>query len=236
MPDPDRYTRRSFVYRDLEARGARFRRLAGAAVASDFGRPEDERRALERLGLCDLSPLPRVGFKGPAALDWLRSRRVGGLARDNWADVQPSGALAARLAPTEALILSSLTGREVLCARLEAALDATPRPGCYKAMRRDGNFHFLLGGGHAADAMATLCAVDLRARAFPAGSVAQTSVARMSMIVIGVALGEVPAFHLLGDSASAAYAWGVLVDAMAEFEGIPVGFDAVRHAAGAKPG
>ena len=236
MPGPASHTRRSFVYRELASGGARFRRLAGVAVAFDFGEPEAERRALGRLGLCDLSPLPRVGFKGPAALDWLRARRIAGLARDNCSDTQKAGALAARLAPTEALILGALRGRSDLCGRLETALDAHPEPGCYKVMRRDGNFHFLLGGARAADAMATLCGVDLRGRAFPAGSVAQTSVARMSMIVIAVALGGVPGFHLLGDSASSGYAWGVLLDAMAEFDGIPVGLDAVRHAATPKSG
>ncbi len=232
MAEPARYARRSFVYRELASRGARFRRIAGAAVAQDFGDPEKERRALERLGLCDFSPLPRIGFKGPAALDWLRARRVRGLDRDNRADIQRSGALVARLAPTEALILGAPKGRSDLCDRLEAAHDADPPPGCYKAMRRDGSFHFVLGGAHAADAMATLCGVDLRPRIFPAGSVAQTSVARMSMIVIAVSLGEIPAFHLLGDSASASYAWGVLTDAMTEFDGAPVGLDAVRDAVG----
>ena len=236
MAEPASYARRSFVYRELAACGARFGRVAGAAVALDFGEPEAERRALESLGLCDLSPLPRVGFRGPAALDWLRARRIRGLDRDNRAVTQRSRALAARLAPTEALILGSPAGRGNLCDRLEAALDADPQPGCYKVLRRDGSFHFLLGGTHAAESMATLCGVDLRARAFPAGGVAQTSVARMSMIVIAVSLGEIPAFHLLGDSASASYAWGVLVDAMTGFDGTPVGLDAVRDAAGANPG
>lgn len=238
MAQPEAYARRSFVYRELAACGARFRKLAGSAVATDFGDPENERRALESLGLCDLSPLQRVGFKGPAALDWLRARRVSGLNRDNWADIQKGGALAVRLAPTEALILGDMKAGRNLCDRLETAHDSDPPPGCYKVMRRDGSFHFLLGGAHAADAMATLCGVDLRARVFPAGSVAQTSVARMSMIVIAVSLGEVPAFHLLGDSASASYAWGVLIDAMTEFDGAPVGLDAVRATAdnGGDPG
>ncbi len=236
MAEPGAYARRSFVYRELAACGARFRGAGGAAVAVDFGDPEGERRSLARLGLCDLSPLPRIGFRGPAALDWLRAKRVRGLDRDNRADIQRSGALAVRLAPTEALVLGNPAGRGNLCDRLEAALDENPEPGCYKAMRRDGSFHFLLAGAHAADAMATLCGVDLRPLAFPAGSVAQTSVARISTIVIAVALGEVPAFHLLGDSASASYAWSVLVDAMTEFDGVPVGLDAVRHAIGANAG
>lgn len=103
-------------------------------------------------------------------------------------------------------------------------------------MRRDASFHFLLCGARAADAMAALCGVDLRPRAFPEGSVAQTSVARMSVIAIAAALGGVPALHLLGDSASASYAWSVLSDAMSEDGGVPVGLDAVRSAAGAGPG
>jgi len=109
MAEPARYARRSFVYRELAARGARFRKLAGSAVAFDFGDPENERRALERLGLCDLSPLQRVGFKGPAALDWLRARRVRGLDRDNRADIQRSGALVARLAPNSACMSGNTT-------------------------------------------------------------------------------------------------------------------------------
>ncbi len=237
MTEPAAHLRRSFVYRELAARGARFGALSGAAVALDFGDPVAERNALPTLGLCDFSPLPRIGFKGRTALDWLAKHRVGGLTRDNRAVVQTDGALAARLAPTEALILGAAGapgGEDGLCTRLEAAFDAAPAAGCYKVMRRDGSFHFVLGGAQAADAMATLCGVDLRLRAFPVGSVAQTSVARMSMIVIAVSLGGTPAFHLLGDSASAAYAWGVLVDAMTPLGGVPVGLAAVRRITGAR--
>ena len=233
MTEPGSYVRRSFVYRELAACGARFGSVAGTAVALDFGDPEAERRSLETLGLCDLSPLVRIGFKGREALDWLRANGAGELKRDNRAEVLECGALAARLAPTEALIIGDPETGGGLCTRLEAAHDAASPTGCHKVMRGDGNFHFLLGGTRAADAMATLCAIDLRPRVFPAGSVAQTSVARMSMIVIAVVLGEVPGFHLLGDSASAVYGWSVLTDAITERGGVPVGLDAVRRTAGA---
>ena len=189
MADPASYARRSFVYRELAALGARFGEAAGAAVALDFGDAEAERRSIEVLGLCDLSPLPRTGFKGPAALDWLRAAGAGALERDNRAELAEGGALAARLAPTEALIVGGPGAGDDLCGRLDAAHEAAPRAGCHRVMRRDASFHFLLGGARAADAMATLCGVDLRPRAFPDGSVAQTSVARMSMIVIAAAPG-----------------------------------------------
>ena len=236
MADPGSYARRSFVYRELAARGARFGEVAGAAVALDYGDPEAERRSLGTLGLCDLSPLPRTGFKGPAALDWLRAGGAGALERDNRAETLEDGALAARLAPTEALIVDGPGAGGDLCERLDAAHETAPRAGCHRVMRRDASFHFLLGGGRAADAMATLCGVDLGPRAFPEGSVAQTSVARMSMIVIAAALGGVRGLHLLGDSASASYAWSVLLDAMSDDGGVPVGLDAVRSAAGDGPG
>ena len=191
MAEPASYARRSFVYRELAACGARFGRVAGAAVALDFGEPEAERRAW-RGSACATSRRSAHRVQRPRRAR-LAAREAGPRARrDNRADMQRGGALAARLAPTEAAILGNLTGRGNLCDRLEAALDADPEPGCHKVLRRDGSFHFLLGGTHAAESMATLCGVDLRARAFPAGSVAQTSVARMSMIVIAVSLGEIP--------------------------------------------
>jgi sarcosine oxidase subunit gamma len=53
----------------------------------------------------------------------------------------------------------------------------------------------------------------------------------MSGIVIRADLGQVPAFHLLADIASAEYLWGAVLDAMAEFDGGPVGLDALRKLA-----
>jgi len=49
-------------------------------------------------------------------------------------------------------------------------------------------------------------------------------------IIIRADLGAVPAFHLLGDSASAQYMLDSVEDAMGEFVGKPVGISAVRRA------
>jgi sarcosine oxidase subunit gamma len=67
--------------------------------------------------------------------------------------------------------------------------------------------------------MAKLCGMDLRPKRFPAGSIAQTSVARLNAIVIAQAGG----FYLLADSAAAEYFWACLTDAMAEFGGSTIG-------------
>jgi len=52
----------SFVSRRLAALGARMGRHADVAAALDV--PGGTRETLARLGLVDLSPLPRIGFKG----------------------------------------------------------------------------------------------------------------------------------------------------------------------------
>ena len=63
--------------------------------------------------------------------------------------------------------------------------------------------------------------------AYVPGALAQTSIARLNGIVARADLGETLAYHLLADSASASYLWAVLTDAMAEFEGRPVGLAAL---------
>ena len=57
---------------------------------------------------------------------------------------------------------------------------------------------------------------------------AQTSVARLSAVVLRWDMGRVPAYHLLGDCASGEYFWDCLNDAMAEHDGRPVGLSALE--------
>ena len=66
------------------------------------------------------------------------------------------------------------------------------------------------------------------------GQIAQTSLARMNGMIVRDDQGGTLAYHVLGDGASGEYLWDCLLDAMAEFDGAPVGLDAVRALAGAK--
>ena len=75
---------------------------------------------------------------------------------------------------------------------------------------------------------AKLCAVDLRPAKFADGRIAQTVLAEVSAIVVRDDRGAVPAYHLLANSAAAEYLWDCLTDAMAEFDGRPVGWSAAR--------
>ena len=230
MPDPTDLPRRSFVYRKLQAAGARFTEINGAAVARDFGDPEAEAASLRRLGLVDLSPLPRIGCKGAGTAEWLAAKDVAVPDDSNWARRQADGALAARLAPSEVLLLGDLGGTGALTGRLaQAWAELPPRPPHgYPVPRQDSHAWFLVTGGHAAAMFAKLCAVDLRPAKFALGRIAQTMLAEVSAIVIRDDRGEVPAYHLLADSAAAEYLWDCLIDAMAEFDGRPVGWSVAR--------
>jgi sarcosine oxidase subunit gamma len=75
---------------------------------------------------------------------------------------------------------------------------------------------------------AKICGVDLRPAHFPIGAIAQTSVAKMSAIIIRADLGSTIAYHVCADIASADYLWTCLEDAMAEYGGRIVGLAALR--------
>jgi sarcosine oxidase, subunit gamma len=222
--------RRSFVHAKLVAAGARLAPMRGGLVAMDHGDPAAERAALSSLALIDLSPLPRVGFKGPGAPEWLASEGVR-LPEPNLALRQEDGTLAARLAPREALLLPPLTADAHATARLEPAwLPARRnRPGeplGYPVPRADSHAWFLVTGSHAPATFAKICGVDLRPDRFAPLRVAQTQAMRLSAVVVRDD-GGLPAWHLLLDSASAEYAWDCLLDAVAEFGGRPAGIVAL---------
>ncbi|MFQ5935985.1 MAG: sarcosine oxidase subunit gamma family protein [Acidiferrobacterales bacterium] len=226
---PSSFLRRTVLYRALEREGARFEEIDGAAVAMNYGRSlEDERVQASKLGLADLSPLARIGFKGAETITWLRKQGVEIGEHNNEAWVQPDGELAARLADNEVLILGNITSASDLCERLERACSFDSAPRCYPVPRRESYAWFIVSGAQTSAMFAKLCGVDLRVEKFPAGSVAQTSVARMSAIVIRHDLNDVPAFDLLFDSASADYLWACLRDAMREFDGGPIGLAALQ--------
>lgn len=232
MATTDTLPRRSFVAGKLAEAGAEFVAVGEAAVALHFGDPGREAEAARRLGLADLSPWPRTGFKGAGTPEWLQDQGVLVPPESNRAARQACGSLAARLSPGEVLILDSLAGEGALSARLEAAWSAAPlppeAPRGFPLPRRDSHAWFLVSGEHAPAMFAKLCAVDLRDRGFPDLHIAQTSVARLSAVVIRADRGEAPAYHLLADSASAAYLWDCLRDAMAEFDGGTIGLAAAR--------
>ena len=225
---PTDFRTRSFLYRTLLAHGAVFVEMSGCAIASGYGGSIEEECAQARdLGLTDLSPLPRTGFKGRRALQWLREAGVQVGDDNNFSWRQDNGSIVARLADTEAVVLADLGHTSNACEQLDRrAADEEPES-CYRVPRRDTSAWLLVTGAFADVMFSKICGVDMRRSKFPSGMVAQTSIARMNAISIRCDLGDLPAYHLIFDSASAEYLWRSLKDAMSEFEGMPVGYDAI---------
>jgi sarcosine oxidase subunit gamma len=229
--DPATLKRRSFIYRKLAAAGAEFAEVNGGAVAMRYpARGEQETATARRMALADLSVLPHGGFKGRGTVEWLTSQGLAIGADSNKAYVQAGGELAARLAPTEIFLLDSLQGTGQLIGKLNAAWQwaaARPQQG-YPTPRQDSHGWFMVTGDKSAEMFAKICGVDLRPKHCPVGTIAQTSIAKMSGIIIRADLGSTLAYHLLADIASAEYLWTCVEDAMAEFDGGIVGLAALR--------
>ena len=231
--DPADLARRSPVYRELKDAGARFIESFDGAVAEDFGNnAQYELEIANRLAIGDLSLFPHFGFKGRQTVDWLRSQGLHIGDQDNLAYRQLDGALAARLAPREVLLISDVAGRSNLCVRLAEAMSIDDEVETFPVPRSDGYFWFIISGKLAGAMFAKICGVDMRSNRFLEFEIAQTSVARMNVVVVRSDLGETPAYQVFGDVASASYLWACLAEAMAEFHGGFVGHSTIRQLAG----
>jgi sarcosine oxidase, subunit gamma len=201
--------RRSFVYR----------RLSASTQLKDADLAPRPAASGPQLKLVDLSVLPRWGMKGRGAFAWLKTQGAITPRGDNRAEPQDDGSLIARLSPGEALILSSVPdGRSSLALAIET-IPPEGRGSCYPVPRRDSHCWFIVMGHDAPRMFAKLCGVDLAADQFTNGSIAQTSVARLSSIVIRHDIVEAVSFSILAESASAEYLLDCLIDAMSEFSG-----------------
>lgn len=215
--------RRSFLQRQVEELSARFAKIEDVSLVTDFGDPAAEREQARQLGLCDFSPLPRIGFKGAGTAAWLAARGVALPPEPHRLVRVDGGILACRLSPGEALLLCLPWCSSRLIRDVEHAWNIESAGLCFPVPRRDSHAWVALVGAWVPAMLAKLCGVDFRPHKFADLTLAQTLVARTSAIVARADVGGIGCWHLLFDSASAAYMWQVLIDAMSEFDGRPVG-------------
>lgn len=217
------FPERSPLYR--QQADSRLRQLGGSVIVANYAE-QDQRAQLHRCALVDLTNLARVGFRGAQTADYLSTRGYQLPEAPNRALAQHDGCQVVRLSQTEYLLLGSLRDAGARIQREEAAWQLSEQAS-YLLPRQDSHAWLLLTGAHIATVMAKLCGVDLRAQAFPSGAVAQTSAARINIIVInlGLSLDELPCFQILCDRASVSYFWGAMLDAMGEFGGKAAGID-----------
>ena len=232
-----RHLRRSFIHRVSEGLGAEWAEINGGAIPTGYGRGvEAELADARRMGLAELTMLPRTGFKGAGTVDWLKAQGLEIGEPANVAYRQSGGELAVKLAMTEIFLIDSLKGSGALIEKLNKAWQwapSAPRPAQgYPMPRQDSHGWFLVTGEKAPGMFAKICGVDLRPHKFENLRVAQTSAAKMGVVIVRDDMGGVPAYHVLADIASGEYLWSCLIDAMDEFKGAPVGLAAVSRLAG----
>jgi sarcosine oxidase subunit gamma len=218
------FRRRTPLYRVLDREAVRWSKAGDAAIAD----PRDHADAAGRLGLADLTPLPRLGFKGRGTIAAMQARGVAVEAAPNRAFRQADGGLCLVLAPGEVILLSNPAGEAARLAEMEADWRIEAEERTYPIPRRDSHAWLVVTGRDASSFFARICGVDLRLERFQDLSIAQTSLARLNAIITRADLGTTPAFHVLADSASAAYLLQCLRDAAGEFGGRLVGLSVLR--------
>ena len=218
---PESFIKRSLTYHLHDC--AEFAERNQAGIVANFGSSS----SLEQLincALLDLSELMRTGLRGAATERLLAHENLPFPERPNKMSLSEDGTMVARLGSTECWVLEPplnlSTDMEALDIRLQN------EPDCYPLYCQHSHAWFALTGSHLPELMAKICGVDLRSEAFPEGAVVQTSVARVSAIIIHHSLNGIPVFSILSDSSSAEYFWHALLDAMAEYQGRTVGLDA----------
>jgi sarcosine oxidase, subunit gamma len=227
MIDPVALPRRSPLRRKLQAAGAGWRKLDDIAVAETVGE-----ETAGGIVIADLSPFPRLGFKGRGTVPAMQARGIALEATANRAFRQPDGGLCLVLAPSEVILLSNLNGDGERLAQLEADWRIEDEERTYPLSRRDSHAWLAVAGQALPEMFAKLCAIDLRRDKFADLAIAQTSIAKMSAILTRADMGTTPVFHLLVDSAAALYFCDCLLDAADEFGGRIVGLKALQKLAG----
>jgi len=227
---PQQQLRRSPLFRHHQRAGAQFDDFSGALCVSQYGDIADEVNQARHLALSDLSMLSRVGYKGHGAPAWISKHGAKLPEHPNLALTQSDGSLLVRLSEHEMLILQSLAESSDLISHLENETNTAAGQSAYFLPRADSHCWLALTGNNASQTLAKVCGIDMRLHKFSQGSVAQTSLARVNVIVIRNDLSEdVACFYVMCDISMTEYVWESLLDAMQEFDGQPVGITALHR-------
>ena len=220
--------RRSMLDRWHRRHGAEFVEHDGSLMVAKYASAADEDEEARQLGLCDLSTMPRTGVTGSGATDWLETLGLSVPDAPNRAVRQADSDVLLRLSDSEYLLLATrLLGSGGLPDGFRAFSDR-PDQRVYALPRLDSHCCFAITGAFAAELLSLVCPVDLRPHVFADGHVAQTAMIHLSAIVLRHDLQQFPCYLVLVNSVAAEYAHEAILDAMAQFNGTPVGLHALQ--------
>lgn len=149
------------------------------------------------VALNDLTASPRFGLKGGGSADWLGQHGIPipGVNRIG----EHRGMRVLRLGNEDILLLAE-DAAETL-ADVKAIWQAAPAPKGYSSWREEGWAWMRLSGPRLAEAMCSLCALDLRSQKFGADDIAQTRVGHIEAVTFRSPAG----FDILFDITASAY-------------------------------
>ncbi|MEO2049879.1 MAG: hypothetical protein ABGX16_25245 [Pirellulales bacterium] len=190
--------------------------LAQAAVVLAFDSEEVESRALQTLALCDVSALPKLGIKGPAAANWLQSQGVTlpeGIYRTR---KQSDGSLVVRLSDNEFLLQEGFVSQTI---QTLSELLGWGQEGIARVERQEASF--LLAGSRALNVLAQTCAIDFRQA--PHDRMVMTRIAGISCRVLPTETESKARYQIGVDATYAVSLWESLMTICQELEGRAIG-------------
>ncbi len=228
---PTQYPRRSFQYRKFDEPEITWSERNNYAVVSSITDPKEEINFANNLALSDLSYIQRIGFKGFGTCDWLIKNNIQIPANINTSFNDSNGCVIARLGSNDILILDNIKHETNVPSTLEDTwhqdfTQSTEACG-FIMPRQESHACFSISGIFTPDMFSKLCAIDLRTNKFGNNMVAQTSLARISAIIIRNDLNALTNYLVLVESASAEYCWDCVLEAMQEFNGQIIGHSAL---------
>lgn len=170
--------------------------------------------SMAQIALTDASHQGVIDIRGQAAEQVLRTLYDDVPDATGKVTLIRDGALA-RLRPDQfALLLEQYENRDAL-KRLEEAVDEI---GVTVTDVTHGRAIMLLSGAKAAAALPKVCGLDFHNSAFPDLHAAQTSLAKVRTLILRLDEDSVPAYHLVVERSLGAYVWGVVYDAIREYQ------------------
>jgi sarcosine oxidase subunit gamma len=222
---------RSPVYRKYKLESVTLRELNGFMAPMTITNADDAIDSAKKLMICDVSWLPRTGFKGKDTIKWLAGRGMKLPEKANSLEQTSDGSLIIRLGITEFLIITDPNRMGELAVELSEEWAAkkieSVGTNTYCLPRQDSHACFSLCGDYAPQLFGKLCAIDFRANHFPNLGVVQTSIARLSSIIVRNDLSGTLSYLIFTDCTSAEYLWDCILDAGQEFECRVDGYDSI---------
>ena len=217
-------TRVSPIQHVLERHRPEWRECGDARIAWRYDSADANDAAARTLGLCDLSPLAKLGLKGPNASAWLQEQGAPlpasvfeslHIDQDNG-----DGGLIVRLGSDEFFLESGLRGD--LLAQLDANL-GRGRPGVVRVERQEATF--LLTGSRALEVLAQTCGINFRE--VPSNRLVMTRVAGVNCSVLPEEADDFSRYRLWVDPTYAIALWDSVEQISRELGGQLVGASAI---------